>query len=173
MKFKVHEREAERHNPQYEFTLNKYRDKIIAVNPEKTLLQLFNQRVMGMQLIAMRPASTKNVERRSDCTEPRKHLPHSSLGASQTTVVSPLFRRKRRFNSCKEKRRYQLFPMTVIGEQLRPTSTARPVRSRPRTAATAEAAVLLDGTTLSQHWLEVGVVTGGGGVPFGMAAARV
>jgi hypothetical protein len=63
--------------------------------------------------------------------------------------------------------------MTVIGEQLRPTSTARPVRSRPRTAATAEAAVLLDGTTLSQHWLEVGVVTGGGGVPFGMAAARV
>ena len=60
-----------------------------------------------------------------------------------------------------------------MGEQLSPTSTRIPERSRPRTAATREAALLLAGTTLAQHWLEVGGVTGGGGVPFGMAAARV
>ena len=59
----------------------------------------------------------------------------------------------------------------MIGEQLKPTRTSRPVRSRPRRPATAEAAVLLDGTTLLQHWLEVGGVTGG--VVVGMAAARV
>jgi len=82
--------------------------------------------------------------------------PHSSSGASQVTVVPP-----------------QLLPMTVMGEQLSPTSTRMPLRSRPRIAATREAAPLLAGTTLEQHWLEVGGVTGGGGVPFGMAAARV
>jgi hypothetical protein len=38
----------------------------------------------------------------------------------------------------------------------------------------AEAAVLLDGTTLLQHWGELGVVTGGELVrPMGVAAARV
>jgi hypothetical protein len=63
--------------------------------------------------------------------------------------------------------------MTVMGEQLSPTSTSRPVRSRPRRAATAEAAVLEEGTVLAQHCGEVGGVTGGGGVPHGMAAARV
>jgi hypothetical protein len=66
-----------------------------------------------------------------------------------------------------------LFPTTVIGEQLKPMGTSRPVRSRPRRAATAEAAVLVEETTLLQHWGEVGGVTGGGGVPLGMAAARV
>jgi hypothetical protein len=63
--------------------------------------------------------------------------------------------------------------MTVMGEQLNPTSTRMPVRSRPTTAATREAALLEAGTTLAQHWGEVGGVTGGGGVPLGMAAARV
>ncbi len=58
-----------------------------------------------------------------------------------------------------------------MGEQLNPMGTARPVRSRPRRAATAEAAALLEGTTLEQHWLEVGGVTGG--VVHGLAAARV
>jgi len=81
-------------------------------------------------------------------------LPHSCSGASQVTVVPP-----------------QLFPRTVIGEQLNPTSTRRPERSRPRTAATREAALSLAGTTLAQHWLDVGGVTGG--VVLGMAAARV
>jgi hypothetical protein len=61
--------------------------------------------------------------------------------------------------------------MTVMGEQLRPTGTLRPVRSRPTTAATREAAELLEDSTLLQHWGEVGQVTGGGGVP--VAAARV
>jgi hypothetical protein len=61
--------------------------------------------------------------------------------------------------------------MTVMGEQLRPTGTLRPVRSRPRMAATAETAELLESWTLLQHWGEVGQVTGGGGVP--VAAARV
>jgi len=83
-----------------------------------------NQRVMGRQLMAMRP-------------------PYSSLGASQVTVVFP-----------------QLFPITVMGEQLRPTSTSRPVRSRPRRAATAETALSLEGRTLAQHWGEVGGVAG-------------
>jgi hypothetical protein len=59
----------------------------------------------------------------------------------------------------------------VTGEQLRPTGTSRPVRSRPARRAAAEAASLLEETTLSQHWGEVGQVTGGGGVP--VAAARV
>jgi hypothetical protein len=63
--------------------------------------------------------------------------------------------------------------MTVMGEQLNPTSTRTPVRSRPTRAATAEAAELLAGTTLAQHCGEVGGVTGGGGEPLGMAAARV
>ena len=58
-----------------------------------------------------------------------------------------------------------------MGLQLKPTRTSRSERSRPRRAATAEAAALEDGTTLLQHWLEVGVVTGG--VVLGMAAARV
>jgi hypothetical protein len=58
-----------------------------------------------------------------------------------------------------------------MGLQLRPMGTARPVRSRPTSAATAEAAEEVEGTTLAQHWFEVGGVTGG---PFqGMAAARV
>ena len=59
----------------------------------------------------------------------------------------------------------------VRGEQVSPTGTLMAERSRPRTAATAEAAALLEGTTLLQHWGEVGQVTGGGGVP--VAAARV
>jgi hypothetical protein len=61
-----------------------------------------------------------------------------------------------------------------MGEQLNPTRTLRPVRSRPRRPAMAEAAVLLEGTTLLQHWGESGVVTGGVLVrPMGVAAARV
>jgi hypothetical protein len=68
---------------------------------------------------------------------------------------------------------YQLFPMTVMGEQLRPTSTRTPLRSRPRMAATKDAAPSWADVTLAQHWGEVGGVTGGGGVPLGMAAARV
>lgn len=40
-------------------------------------------------------------------------------------------------------------------------------------AATMLAAPLLAGTTLAQQLGTVGGVTGGGGVPFGMAAARV
>ena len=49
-----------------------------------------------------------------------------------------------------------MFPATVMGLQLNPMGTSRPVRSSPTRAATAEAALLLDGTTLLQHWLEVG-----------------
>lgn len=67
---------------------------------------------------------------------------------------------------------YQLFPTAVIGLQLNPTGTSRPLRSRPTREATAEAAALVEGTTLLQHWGELGA-TGGGGEPFGMAAARV
>jgi hypothetical protein len=58
----------------------------------------------------------------------------------------------------------------VMGEQLNPTGTSRPVRSRPRRAATAEAAVLEEETTLLQHCGKVGGVTGG--VSQGMAAAK-
>jgi hypothetical protein len=46
---------------------------------------------------------------------------------------------------------YQLFPTTVMGEQPKPTGTLRPLRSRPRRAATAEAAVLEEDWTLEQH----------------------
>ena len=53
--------------------------------------------------------------------------------------------------------------MTVMGEQLNPTGTSRPVRSRPRRPATAETALLVEDRTLVQHWEEVGGVTGGGG----------
>jgi hypothetical protein len=79
-------------------------------------------------------------------------LPHCLSGAAQLTVVEP-----------------QLFPPTVIGEQLKPMGTLSPVRSSPRRAATADAAVLVEETTLVQHWGELfGVV--GGFVP--VAAAR-
>jgi hypothetical protein len=61
--------------------------------------------------------------------------------------------------------------MTVMAEQLNPTGTSRPVRSMPRGAATKAAAVLEEETTLVQHMGTVGGVTGG--VPVGMAAARV
>jgi hypothetical protein len=54
-----------------------------------------------------------------------------------------------------------------MGEQLKPTGTLRPVRSMPRGAATRAAALLVEETTLEQHWGEVG------GDPFGKAAARV
>jgi hypothetical protein len=57
--------------------------------------------------------------------------------------------------------------------QPNPTGTSRPVRSRPTRAAAVVAAVLLEETTLSQHWGEVGVVTGGVSLGAGMAAARV
>jgi hypothetical protein len=60
-----------------------------------------------------------------------------------------------------------------MGLQLNPMRTSRPVRSSPRPAATAEAAVLVEGTTTLQHCGELGGVIGGGGVPVGMAAARV
>jgi hypothetical protein len=40
---------------------------------------------------------------------------------------------------------YQLSPTTVMGEQLKPIGTVRPVRSRPRAAA------LVDDTVLWQH----------------------
>jgi hypothetical protein len=62
-------------------------------------------------------------------------------------------------------------PATVIGLQLKPTGTLMPVKSSPTMAATRDAALLDDGTTLSQHCGEVGGVTGG--VVVGMAAARV
>jgi hypothetical protein len=57
--------------------------------------------------------------------------------------------------------------------QLTPTGTSRPVRSMPRRPAMAEAVLSEEGTTRSQHCREFGGVTGGGGVPVGMAAARV
>jgi hypothetical protein len=66
-------------------------------------------------------------------------------------------------------RAHQLSPATVMGLQLKPTGTSRPVRSRPTIAATAAATAPVDGTTLLQHWLEVGGVTGG---VVGVAAAR-
>jgi hypothetical protein len=46
---------------------------------------------------------------------------------------------------------YQLSPTMVMDEQLKPIGTVRPVRSRPRAAATAEAAALVDDTVLWQH----------------------
>jgi hypothetical protein len=64
--------------------------------------------------------------------------------------------------------------MTVMGEQLNPTSTLSPVRSSPRTAPTADAAALADETTLSQQSGVLGVVTGGTTLrAVGVAAARV
>lgn len=74
-----------------------------------------------------------------------------------------------------EEETYQPGPrpeMAMMGAQPMPTRTSRPVRSRPRRAATADALLLEDGTRLLQHWGEVGGVTGGGGV-LGVAAARV
>jgi hypothetical protein len=59
-----------------------------------------------------------------------------------------------------------------MGLQLRPTGTFSPVRSMPTRAATAEAAALVEGTTLAQHWGEVGAVMGGGSGVVGVAAAR-
>jgi hypothetical protein len=64
----------------------------------------------------------------------------------------------------------QLFPKTVIGEQLSPTGTVMSPRSIPSAARTLPASTLLESTTLSQHWSEVGGVTG---IVVGMAAARV
>jgi hypothetical protein len=55
-----------------------------------------------------------------------------------------------------------MFATAVMGEQLNPMGTLRPVRSRPRRAATAEAAVLEEETTLLQHCGEVGGVIGKG-----------
>jgi hypothetical protein len=46
---------------------------------------------------------------------------------------------------------YQLLPSTRIGEQLSPMGTMIPLRSRPKSTATAEAALLSDETTLLQH----------------------
>jgi hypothetical protein len=46
---------------------------------------------------------------------------------------------------------YQLLPITVMGEQLSPTGTSIPVRSRPKSEATEEAESLDDETTLLQH----------------------
>jgi hypothetical protein len=87
------------------------------------------------------------------------------------TDVLPL-----QINNCQGKvedkiigRAYQLSPATVMGLQLRPTGTSRPVRSMPAMAAAAAAAALVDETTLAQHWFEVGGVTGG---VVGVAAAR-
>jgi hypothetical protein len=63
--------------------------------------------------------------------------------------------------------------MTVMGEQLNPMGTLMPVRSRPMRVATSETALLEEDWTLLQHWGDDGGVTGGGGVPQGVAAARV
>jgi hypothetical protein len=38
-----------------------------------------------------------------------------------------------------------------MGKQLKPMGTSRPLRSRPRRAATAETAVLEEDSTLEQH----------------------
>jgi hypothetical protein len=46
---------------------------------------------------------------------------------------------------------YQLLPSTMMGEQLSPTGTSIPVRSRPKIKVTEEAAELDDETTLLQH----------------------
>jgi hypothetical protein len=43
---------------------------------------------------------------------------------------------------------YQLFPMTVMGEQLKPMGTLRPARLRPRRAARTPTALLEDDWTL-------------------------
>jgi hypothetical protein len=53
-----------------------------------------------------------------------------------------------------------------------PMGTSSPVRSTPSKPAIAEARALVGDSTYTQHWGEVGDVTGGG-VPVGMAAARV
>lgn len=58
----------------------------------------------------------------------------------------------------------------MIGEQLSPTGTSMLPRSMPSAARTGAASVLLESTTLAQHWSEVGGVTG---MVVGMAAARV
>jgi hypothetical protein len=50
-----------------------------------------------------------------------------------------------------EETAYQLLPMTVIGEQLRPIGTFRPERSRPRRAARAVTTLLEEDWTLEQH----------------------
>jgi hypothetical protein len=89
------------------------------------------------------------------------------------TVVDPLENEMRSGNIYIYMLFYQLSPATVMGLQLNPTGTSRPVRSRPMRDAASEAALLLEGTTLEQHWGELGGVTGGGVVPLGMAAARV
>jgi hypothetical protein len=93
------------------------------------------------------------------------YVPHSFSGASQTTVVDPLNKVVRLIVYKRADRLYQLFPTRVMGEQPKPMGTLRPLRSRPRPAATAETALLEEDWTLSQHWGEVGVVTGGGGFP--------
>ena len=46
---------------------------------------------------------------------------------------------------------YQLFPTTVMGEQLNPTGILRPVRLMPRIAARAETAEELEDCTDWQH----------------------
>jgi hypothetical protein len=61
-----------------------------------------------------------------------------------------------------------------MGEQLSPTRTSSPERSRPSPAATADAAELLEGTTLAQQRSVSGGFTGGTVVRrAGVAAARV
>jgi hypothetical protein len=57
-----------------------------------------------------------------------------------------------------------------MGEQLSPTGTVMSPRSMPSRPRTLPAAVLLESTTLPQHWSEVGGVTG---MAVGMATARV
>jgi hypothetical protein len=64
--------------------------------------------------------------------------------------------------------------MTVMGEQLNPTSTLSSVRSSPRIAPTADAVALADDTMLSQRSRVLGVLTGGTTLRVvGVAAARV
>jgi hypothetical protein len=67
---------------------------------------------------------------------------------------------------------YQLFPITVMGEQPRPTSTSRPVRSRPRRPAMAETALSVEDRTLLQHWGDVGAPEEVGGTAEELAAGE-
>ena len=95
---------------------------------------------------------------------------HSFSGASHTTLVPPQLLPAQGSDQT-AMISHEHLPMTVMGEQPRPTGTLMPERSRPTRAATAVTVELSEFWTLAQHWGESGGVTGGGGEP--VAAARL
>ncbi|KAJ7899667.1 hypothetical protein B0H13DRAFT_1883848 [Mycena leptocephala] len=105
--------------------------------------------------------STKQVR---DVEEPfpNRHISSSRAQAVMGMQLMAIRPPRDRSSQCLEWEMWKLLlPHDGDGRAAQPNGHIRPVRSRPRRAATAEAAVLEEETTLLQHCGEVGGVTGG------------